>query len=110
MRAHRARAFRKLRDVVAGVAQGAPLAAAGQGDWIIERAVPAFVRHQSLICFSTTKSSGNSGSLASSIRLLHTGQGPPGAPQPRGLARFFVLDGALHLRGQDLVVFGKLSE
>jgi hypothetical protein len=37
---------------------------------------------------STSKSSGSSGSVSSSIRLLHTGQGSPAAPhwQPRGLS------------------------
>jgi hypothetical protein len=38
-------------DVVAGIAEGAHLAAIGQGDGIVEGAVLAFVRHQSLIRF-----------------------------------------------------------
>jgi hypothetical protein len=46
-------ALRQACDEVAGIAQGAQIAAIGQGDGIVEGAVPAFVRHQSLIRFST---------------------------------------------------------
>jgi hypothetical protein len=46
-------ALRQACDEVAGIAQDAQLATAGQWDRIVEGAVPAFVRHQSLIRFST---------------------------------------------------------
>jgi hypothetical protein len=42
-------ALGQLRDVVAGIAQGAQIAATGEGDRIVEGAVPALVGHQSLI-------------------------------------------------------------
>jgi hypothetical protein len=45
------------------IAQGDKLTAIRQRDRIIEDAVPAAVRYQSLIRFSTTKSSGSSGSV-----------------------------------------------
>jgi hypothetical protein len=70
-------ALRQGRDVVADIAQGAQLTAIGQRDRIVEGAVPALVRHQFLIPFSTTKCSGSSGSASSSIRLLQTGQDRP---------------------------------
>jgi len=38
--------LRQACDVVAGIAQGAQLAAAGQGDGIIEGAAPACFRYQ----------------------------------------------------------------
>src|SRR6201987_2791226 len=46
-------ALRQACDEVAGIAQDAQLATAGQWDRIVEGAGPALVRHQSLIRFST---------------------------------------------------------
>jgi hypothetical protein len=39
-------ALRQASDVVASIAQSAQLTAAGQGDGVVEGAVPTFVRHQ----------------------------------------------------------------
>jgi hypothetical protein len=46
-------ALGQLGDIGRGIAQGAQLAAIVQGDRIVEGVVLAFVRHQSLIRFST---------------------------------------------------------
>ena len=46
-------ALRRACDEVAGIGERAQIAAIEQGDGIVEGAGPAFVRHQSLIRFST---------------------------------------------------------
>lgn len=72
------------RNELTGLAQGAQFTAVGQRDRIVEGAMPPFFAARvASILDALADHVRQLGSVSSLMRLLHTGQGSPGAPQPQ---------------------------